>query len=126
MHEISFSQKLVALLSGLSGITAYGAILGILLACGLGVPVPEDIILIAAGILAGLENISLTGALIAGFCGVLAGDIILFFLGRKFGKRVLSSLSSKKSLPKSASEKLNKKSVKTHSSFVLQQGFYLA
>ena len=75
-------------LSGFSGITAYAAILGILLASGLGVPLPEDITLIAAGILAALNSVSFIGALIVGFIGVLLGDCMLFFLGRKFGYRV--------------------------------------
>ena len=87
MEQVSFSAKLIGFLSGFSGFTAYAAILGVLFACGLGVPIPEDITLIAAGILAGLEKISLTGALIAGMVGVLVGDTFLFFLGRKLGRR---------------------------------------
>src|SRR5690606_13206787 len=35
-------------------------------------------------------KISLTGALIAGFVGVLLGDCILFFLGRHYGTRVFT------------------------------------
>lgn len=88
MELTGFSAKLLTFLTGLSGLTAYGVILGILLACGLGVPIPEDITLLGAGILAALGNISLTGAIIAGLVGVLAGDAFLFFLGRKLGRRV--------------------------------------
>lgn len=87
---MSFSAKLLAFLSGFSGVTAYAVILGVLLACGLGVPIPEDITLIAAGILAGLDKISLAGAIIAGFVGVMAGDAFLFFVGRKYGRRVFT------------------------------------
>lgn len=87
MEATGFSAKLLVFLSGFSGFTAYVIILGVLLACGLGVPIPEDITLIAAGLLAGLGKISLTGALIAGMIGVLAGDSFLFFIGRKFGRR---------------------------------------
>ncbi len=83
-----FSLKLIGFLAGFQGLTAYGVILGVLLACGLGVPVPEDITLIAAGILAALGNITLFGALIVGFAGVLMGDCILFFMGRLYGYRV--------------------------------------
>lgn len=75
----SFSAKLLSFLSGFSGPMAYTVILGVLLACGLGVPIPEDITLIGAGLLAGLGKISLAGALIAGFIGVLIGDAFLFF-----------------------------------------------
>ena len=85
--EPSFSTKLMLFLSGFSGFTAYAAILFVLLICGLGVPIPEDITLICAGILAGTQKISLAGAFIAGFVGVMIGDAFLFFLGRKLGER---------------------------------------
>ncbi len=72
----------------MSGIQAYFAIIGVLLACGLGVPIPEDITLVAAGILAAIGKISLAGAIAVGFVGVLLGDCILFFLGRRYGYRI--------------------------------------
>ena len=84
---MSFSERLILFLSGFSGGAAYLVILGVLFGCGLGVPIPEDITLIAAGILAGIGKISLTGALLAGFFGVLVGDTFLFFIGRKYGRR---------------------------------------
>ena len=76
--------------STLSGPYAYATIVGILLICGLGVPIPEDITLLAAGLLASNGSISLTGALIAGFTGVMLGDAFLFFMGRHFGKKVFA------------------------------------
>lgn len=56
-----------------------------LLASGLGIPVPEDVPLIAAGILADNGGLSVPLASLA--CGVfvLARDSIVFFLGRRFG-----------------------------------------
>lgn len=89
MAQEKFSIKLIAFLAGFDGLHAYALILSVLLICGLGVPIPEDITLISAGILAGLHKITLAGALIAGFTGVLLGDCILFFLGRFYGNRVL-------------------------------------
>jgi membrane protein DedA with SNARE-associated domain len=77
-------------LSVLSGPLAYATIVGILFICGLGVPIPEDLTLLAAGLLAANQSISLPGALIAGFVGVMLGDALLFFMGRKFGKRVFA------------------------------------
>lgn len=88
MKEPSLSTKIVVFLSGFSGPTAYAFILGFLFLCGLGLPVPEDITLIAAGVLAALDNISLQGALISCFIGVMVGDMFLFFLGRRLGRRV--------------------------------------
>lgn len=88
MESSSFSYKLIAFLSGFSGFTAYAVILGVLLACGLGVPIPEDITLVSAGVLAALGKISILGAMIAGLVGVLIGDTFLFFLGRFYGYKV--------------------------------------
>lgn len=90
MDSGSFATKVIAFITAFAGWKAYAAILGVLTACGLGVPIPEDITLIAAGILASMGNISLAGALIAGFVGVMIGDTILFFAGRKFGRKVFT------------------------------------
>ena len=72
----AFKELLLTNLSQLDGFAAYSAIVGLLLICGLGVPLPEDITLIAAGILASpaVGSISLPGAMIAGFFGVMIGD----------------------------------------------------
>ncbi|RME16662.1 MAG: DedA family protein [Bdellovibrio sp.] len=108
----SFSQKLISFLSIFSGLTAYSIIIGILLICGFGIPIPEDITLLAAGLLAGLGNIHLTGAFLAGFIGVLMGDSILFFLGRKLGYRafklpVFRKIFTEKRIQKSREKILN-------------------
>ncbi|MCB0408059.1 MAG: hypothetical protein KDD34_07645, partial [Bdellovibrionales bacterium] len=90
MELHSIISQFVTLLTSLSGLTAYAVIFGLLLICGLGVPIPEDITLVTAGILAGMGNISLPGALIAGFIGVLIGDAFLFTMGRLYGRKVFS------------------------------------
>lgn len=111
------SVKLITFLSGFDGFTAYAVILGVLLLCGLGVPIPEDITLVAAGILAALGNISFTGALIAGFVGVLIGDCFLFFMGRKFGYRVFKLPGFKKIFTESRIE-LARQKILNNSSFI--------
>src|SRR3954465_1347860 len=70
------------------GATAYFLIFGLLVFCGLGLPMPEDIILIAAGLLAyyGLTNLGITMAV--SFFGVIIGDTIIFFLGAKYGRKL--------------------------------------
>ena len=82
-------ESLLEFLSQLEGGTAYAAIIGMLLVCGLGVPLPEDITLIGAGILASpaVGSIKLWGAIAAGLFGVLAGDAFLYNLGRIYGRR---------------------------------------
>lgn len=85
----SFKETLLTTLSQLEGTTAYSAIVGLLLICGLGVPIPEDITLIGAGILASpaVGSISFGGAIAAGFFGVMVGDAFLYNLGRIYGRK---------------------------------------
>ncbi|MBU2509729.1 DedA family protein [bacterium] len=90
MGNVTFADKVFAFVVGLSGLQAYGAILLILFACGLGLPIPEDITLFAAGFLAFKGRISLSGAIVVGLCGVLIGDTFIYWIGRKFGLKVLS------------------------------------
>jgi membrane protein DedA with SNARE-associated domain len=63
----------------------YVGLFVVLLLCGLGLPVPEDIALLAGGYLVhrGITRYPLT--LLVSFLGVVAGDNSLFFLGRHFG-----------------------------------------
>ncbi len=86
----SIVHRAIEFLSALSGFHAYGLIFGVLFVCGMGVPIPEDITLITAGLLAGQGKISLSGAMIVGFVGVLIGDTILFLIGQKYGRRVFT------------------------------------
>jgi membrane protein DedA with SNARE-associated domain len=65
--------------------TAAYVIFFVLVACGLGLPVPEDIPLIALGFLWHSQSIGLATALGVGFGGVLIGDSLLYFLGRWIG-----------------------------------------
>lgn len=67
----------------------YEAVFFILLICGFGVPIPEDITLVAGGIIAGLGYADVHT--MVGICmlGVLIGDGTMFMLGRVFGERIL-------------------------------------
>lgn len=87
-NSSSIAYKIIEFFTELSGFEAYALILGVLFICGIGVPIPEDITLISAGILASMNQISFGGALISGLVGVLVGDTILFFIGARFGRRV--------------------------------------
>ncbi|MBV8048920.1 MAG: DedA family protein [Paludibacterium sp.] len=71
--------------------TGYGylAVFTVLLLCGFGVPIPEDITLVAGGIISGLGYTNVHTMFVVGMVGVLLGDGAMFLLGRKLGKRVL-------------------------------------
>ncbi|HSW46321.1 MAG TPA: DedA family protein [Phycisphaerae bacterium] len=67
----------------------YLGVLVVLLAAGLGVPIPEDVPLLTGGYLcyAGYANVVIM--IFVGMAGVLTGDIMLFSIGRKLGHDVL-------------------------------------
>jgi membrane protein DedA with SNARE-associated domain len=71
--------------------TVYYSLAGVLLLCGLGLPIPEDISLITAGALAYKKVINVHTAFFVCFGAVLGGDTLAFLLGRFFGPRVLAS-----------------------------------
>lgn len=76
-------------LSNLSAGSVYLTIAGILMLCGLGLPIPEDISLISAGYMAHLGAVNVHTVFAVCFAAVLAGDTLAFLLGRWFGRRVL-------------------------------------
>lgn len=79
---------LVDFLLNFQGPMPYVGIFSILLACGFGLPVPEDITLFAAGLLAyyGLTGFGLT--ILISLLGVLIGDSTIFFLGARYGRKL--------------------------------------
>lgn len=56
---------------------------------GLGVPIPEEAPILAAGILASNEIITWWIALLVCFAGVMAGDSTLYWIGHHWGERML-------------------------------------
>lgn len=94
-------EQLVEILSSHSILAAHGFVLLVLLLCGLGLPLPEDVVLVTGGALTWLafpvEPVSVAGMLAqppvwamigTGLLGCLAGDALLFFAGRRLGSRV--------------------------------------
>ena len=69
---------------------SYFAVFSVLLVCGLGVPIPEDVTLVAGGIISGLGYADVYGMLFVCMAGVLSGDCIMFIVGRLFGRQVLN------------------------------------
>jgi membrane protein DedA with SNARE-associated domain len=82
-------EKLFLYLTNLSSNVAYLIIFGILVACGLGFPLPEDVPLIATGYLVWDMTLEAFPAFLVTMLGVLIGDSILFFLGKNLGMKML-------------------------------------
>ena len=70
---------------------SYYIIFAILIACGLGIPIPEDITIAVGGILVSCEVTSFWKTMVVCMAGVLAGDIFVFIMGRYFGSKILKS-----------------------------------
>lgn len=64
---------------------SYLALFGLLFACGLGLPLPEDIPLLISGFLSAQGKMHLAWAGVAAWCGIIGGDILLYNFGRRYG-----------------------------------------
>ena len=69
---------------------SYLGVFLILLATGLGIPIPEELPIAIAAMMARWEVMNWWGALLSCLSGVLAGDMLLYGLGRYFGRRILN------------------------------------
>src|SRR5512135_3087292 len=73
----------------------YPAMLVILVAASLGVPIPEDIPLLAAGVLLHEQPdiASWRGTIFVALVGIMSGDLVLYLLGRRWGADVVNHRS---------------------------------
>lgn len=67
----------------------YAAVFFVLVACGFGVPIPEDVTLVTGGVISGLGYTNVHIMVIVGMAGVLLGDGLMFMAGRIWGDRIL-------------------------------------
>lgn len=67
----------------------YAAVFLVLVICGFGIPIPEDVTLVAGGVIAGLGHANAHVMFAVGMAGVLIGDSLMFILGRLYGNRIL-------------------------------------
>ncbi len=76
---------MVGLISAYIEHFTYLGLFVVLMLCGLGLPIPEDVALLAGGYMVhrGVTRYPIT--LAVAFVGVVAGDNSLFFMGRRFG-----------------------------------------
>jgi membrane protein DedA with SNARE-associated domain len=81
-------DSLVDFLLNFHGYTPYFIIVGILLLCGLGLPIPEDITLFAGGLLAYYGVTEVWMMMGVALVGVVLGDSIIFLLGHKYGRKL--------------------------------------
>lgn len=96
----------------------YFSVFGMLLLCGFGVPIPEDISIIAGGIIAGLGYGNVHIMCVVSIAGVLIGDLIVYNIGRYSGQKIFGTKFGKRILSHGWYEKILK-SFHAHGKFVL-------
>lgn len=68
----------------------YAGLFLILFLCGLGLPVPEEITMLASGFFIQLGIVKLYPTLAVLFIGVLSGDMAMYSIGRKWGQGIIT------------------------------------
>jgi membrane protein DedA with SNARE-associated domain len=66
----------------------YFILFGLLFACGLGLPLPEDIPLLLAGWFVAQGKMNLAIASVIAWCGIIGGDCVLYYFGKRYGLEI--------------------------------------
>ena len=93
-------------LAGLLSRFTYPAIVGLLAAAGLGVPISEDLTLLLGGALAARGVTHFWPTLLSGYFGVLLGDCLIQHWGRRMGPAAYQAKRVQKVLSPERQEKL--------------------
>jgi membrane protein DedA with SNARE-associated domain len=115
-------ERLVDFLGERSLDVGFGVVFGVLLLCGFGFPMPEDVILVTGGVLAWLSSPietltvremasdpGLRTMVLVGLAGILAGDSVIFWMGRRLGVRVAEFRLLRRLVPPDKLEEVEKR-----------------
>lgn len=83
------------------GVIIYISLFLLLLGGAVGLPIPEDLPLILAGILLQAEKVDAIWVFPICYIGVILGDLIVYFVGRRFGTALFKSRWLKNRVPPS-------------------------
>jgi len=84
----------------------YPAILVLLSAAGLGVPISEDLVLLIAGALASQGVTQYVPTMLTGYMGVILGDALIYHWGKKLGPKAYEHRHVRKVISPERAEKL--------------------
>lgn len=82
-----------------SGPAPYLIVFFLLVACGFGLPMPEDVILFSAGLMSYYGAADVRIMILVCVAGVLLGDSSVFMIGARYGRKVRKISFVKKMLP---------------------------
>ena len=86
----------------------YLAMFGVIFLSGAGLPVPEELALIASGLAVGWEVAEYRLAALSCVLGILASDTIIYGMGRGLGPRILGSKPLQRLVPRAGRKKLER------------------
>lgn len=89
-------------------IVPYLVAFAVLLACGLGLPLPEDITLFTMGYLAYNGIVDFKASVVVCLVGVLAGDVMIYYFGHHYGAKLAKRGFFAKLLPPERMDKTRK------------------
>ncbi|MCB0309376.1 MAG: DedA family protein, partial [Bdellovibrionales bacterium] len=101
-------SSILDILQGIPGEMAFWMIVAVLIICGLGLPLPEEVPLFVAGYLAYTETVSLGKAIFFTTIAIVLGDSILFGIGHRFGPNIFKNKLVKRFLTPKTLDKVNK------------------
>ncbi len=81
----------LAHLAALQGAPAYGLMFALLVACGIGAPMNEDIVLLVAAALTLTGVMEPLPLIVVAWFGLVIGDALVFHWGHRFGPRILAT-----------------------------------
>jgi membrane protein DedA with SNARE-associated domain len=76
------------MLTSAHGTLAYSLVFGFLIACGLGLPLPEDVALVTGGYLSFVGAANLWLMVLFALGGILGGDLLVYAAGRRYGQEL--------------------------------------
>ncbi|MCB0360339.1 MAG: DedA family protein, partial [Bdellovibrionales bacterium] len=92
-------DELVSWLASDNGFVVHIAVFVLLVLGGLGFPIPEDIPLLLGGVAIQKGIAPLNTMFLVCYLGVMVGDQMMFFIGHRFGQRILDAGSKSAFFP---------------------------
>ncbi|MCB0343761.1 MAG: DedA family protein [Bdellovibrionales bacterium] len=99
-------DELGAWLASDNGFVVHAGVFIMLLLGGIGFPIPEDIPLILGGVAIAQKIAPLTTMFLVCYVGVMAGDQTMFFIGHRYGQRLLDAGARSRFFPAITDEKV--------------------
>jgi membrane protein DedA with SNARE-associated domain len=97
-------DAILPFLHSLQGFPAYALLFALLFSCGIGAPINEDILLLAAAALTLQGVMDPIPLMIVSWFGLIAGDALTFHWGHRFGARMLRHRWAARVIPPSRLE----------------------